>query len=350
MFELENFIGRDIAILLVSIIAFISLDFFVRLKTKNQQDCFFYRLYLSIINPIRILFFATIFYFLAKFLGYNLENYQYVYHIFDICMILGITWLAVRLVQFVGNQLLRQFNTNVKDNLHARAAHTQIAVIRRLIISLIIILGIAAILMSFDQIRSLGVSLLASAGVAGIVLGLAAQKTLGNFFTGLQIAITQPIRLDDSVVVEGEWGWIEEINLTYVVVKLWDLRRLVLPIQYFVDNPFQNWTRESAEIIGSVFLKLDYSMPIEPIRNHLEEILEDNDLWNKNVKVVQVTESGDREMEIRILVSAINAPTAWDLRCDVREKMITFIQENYPDKLPRYRTDIALSKKESEFL
>jgi small-conductance mechanosensitive channel len=328
--------------LLGVVAAFYAATLFIKRRVKNRNDRFFYRFYQAVIAPVQILFLVTVVYLLSRQFDYAIEDNVWLHKAYVIAIIVAVTWLLIKLVQFASNRVLRRFDTSVKDNLQARSVHTQINVIRRLIISLIIILAIAAILMTFEQIRSLGVSLLASAGVAGIVLGLAAQKTLGNFFTGLQIAITQPIRLDDSVVVEGEWGWIEEINLTYVVVKLWDLRRLVLPIQYFVDNPFQNWTRKSAEIIGSVFLRLDYTMPIEPIREELDRILEGNDLWNGNVKVVQVTDSGQREMEVRVLVSANDAPTAWDLRCNVRERLITFIQQNYEDKLPRYRSDITL--------
>lgn len=323
-----------------AILIFFILDRIVKRKADEKSDNFFRHFYRAVIQPVKTIFFITIIYFGFKQLGLNIHDNYWLNKVYVILIISALAWLASKLVQFVSGRILRRFDMTVVDNLQARAVYTQIDVIRRLALSVIVILAIGAVLMSFEEIRSLGVSLIASAGVAGIVLGLAAQKTLGNFFTGIQIAITQPIRIDDSVVVEGEWGWIEEINLTYVVVKLWDLRRLVLPISYFVEKPFQNWTRKSAEIIGSVYLYLDYTMPIEPIRQELDRILEDNKLWNNKTKVVQVTDSKEKTMEVRILVSASNAPTAWDLRCFVREKMVSFIQENYPDKLPRMRADV----------
>lgn len=252
------------------------------------------------------------------------------------------TWLAIQSVGLASAIVLRRFNLEARDNLNARMMHTQVRVIRRLVSAIILLLGIAAALMVFDQIRALGVSLLASAGVAGVVLGFAAQKTIGNFFTGLQIAITQPIRIDDAVVVEGEWGWIEEINLTYVVVKIWDQRRLILPISYFVEKPFQNWTRTTADILGTVVLYLDYTVPLEAVRDELDGILAQTDLWDGKVKSVQVTETTERTMVVRILVSASDSPSAWDLRCLVRERMIAFIRDNHPGSLPRLRSDLPL--------
>lgn len=328
-----------IGLFVFAIVIFFILDRIFKRKADEKKDNFLRHFYRATKKPLQALFFITLIYFAMRQVGLNIQDHYWLNKAYAISTVLIIAWLAIQLVQFGGARVLRRFDMTVVDNLQARAVYTQIDVIRRLAISVIIIVAIGAVLMSFEEIKSLGVSLLASAGVAGIVLGLAAQKTIGNFFTGIQIAITQPIRIDDSVVVEGEWGWIEEINLTYVVVKLWDLRRLVLPISYFVEKPFQNWTRQTAEIIGSVFFYLDYTMPIEPIRQELDRILETTNLWNKKTKVVQVTDSKERTMEIRILVSANNAPIAWDLRCFVREKMLEFIQENYSDKLPRTREE-----------
>jgi small-conductance mechanosensitive channel len=190
------------------------------------------------------------------------------------------------------------------------------------------------------------VGLFASAGVAGIIIGFSAQKAIGTLIAGIQIAFAQPFRLDDAVVVEGEWGWIEEINLTYVVVRIWDQRRLVLPTTYFLEKPFQNWTRTSADIIGSVFLYTDYTISFDALREELDRILAVTPLWDKKVKVLQVTDSKELTVEIRILVSAKNSPTAWDLRVHVREKMIEFIQKNYPDALPKSRVVLDQLKKD----
>lgn len=205
---------------------------------------------------------------------------------------------------------------------------------------IIVMLAVAAMLMTFEGIEQLGKGLLASAGIAGVVIGFAAQRTLGTFVAGMQIAFTQPIRVDDVVIVEGEWGRIEEITLTYVVVKIWDLRRLILPINYFIEKPFQNWTRVSADILGTVFLYVDYTVPLEAIRQELTRLLKDHKLWDGKVNVVQVTNATERTVEVRLLVSAKDAGSAWDLRCDLREKMIDFLQREYPDALPRIRAEL----------
>jgi small-conductance mechanosensitive channel len=194
----------------------------------------------------------------------------------------------------------------------------------------------------FDSVRALGRSILASAGVAGIIIGIAAQRTLATLLAGVQIAFTQPIRLDDVVIVEGEWGRVEEITLTYVVVAIWDLRRMVLPITYFIEKPFQNWTRASADLLGSVFLYMDYSVPIAPLRAELDRILEGSKLWDRKVKVLQVTDAKEHTIELRILVSAADSSIAWDLRCDVREKMVDFLQRNFPDALPHSRATLQI--------
>jgi hypothetical protein len=254
--------------------------------------------------------------------------------------ILLIYWLALCGIDIVTASVSRRYDITVKDNLKARRVHTQITLARRLATFLLVLLTLAAIFLLFDELRGLGVSLLASAGVAGIVIGFAAQKTLGNLLAGIQIALTQPIRLEDAVVVEGEWGWIEEITLTYVVVRLWDLRRLVLPISYFIEKPFQNWTRTSASLIGTVELYTDYSVPVEALRAHLTDLLARTDLWDGQVQVVQLTEAHPQVVKIRILVSAADSPTAFDLRCYVRENMIAFLSTHYPEALPKTRARI----------
>ena len=193
--------------------------------------------------------------------------------------------------------------------------------------------------MTFPAARQYGVSLLASAGVAGIVLGLALQPVLKNLFAGIQLAITQPIRIDDALLVEGEWGKVEEITSTYVVVRLWDWRRLILPLGYFIEKPFQNWTREGAALIGTVMIYLDYSVPVEEIRRKVEEIARGSRLWDGQVVNIAVTDFRENVMEVRILVSAADAGRAFDLRCEVREKLIDFIQRNYPSGLPRVRAE-----------
>lgn len=246
-------------------------------------------------------------------------------------------WLAIRGVGIVREIMINAFDVTVQDNLRARKAHTQIRVVEQILDTVIFVLTLAAVLMTFDQLRHLGASLLASAGVLGIILGFAAQKTIATLFAGIQIAITQPIRVDDVVIVEEEWGWIEEITLTYVVVKIWDLRRLVVPITLFLEKPFQNWTRVSADILGSIFIYADYTTPFDALREELRRICEGSEFWDGKVCGLQVTNAAATNVEIRALISARNSPHAWNLRCLVREKMIVFLQENYPECLPRTR-------------
>jgi small-conductance mechanosensitive channel len=195
-------------------------------------------------------------------------------------------------------------------------------------------------LMVFDSARQFGASILASAGIAGIIVGFAAQRSIATLLAGSQIAMTQPIRVDDVVIVENEWGRIEEITLTYVVVRIWDLRRLVLPITYFIERPFQNWTRSSADILGTVFLHADYSVPLDALRTELTRILSTSRFWDGKVNVLQVTDAREHTLEIRALASAADASLAWDLRCEVREKLIQFLQRNYPDSQPRLRASV----------
>ncbi|MDE0559428.1 mechanosensitive ion channel [Algoriphagus sp. NF] len=266
-------------------------------------------------------------------------------HINTILIILGFTWCLLVLTGILKRVFLKQFDISQENNLRARKVYTQLNILQKIVNFIIIILGIGLILVSFEPIRKIGVGLFASAGVAGIIIGFSAQKAIGTLVAGIQIAFAQPFRLDDAVVVEGEWGWIEEINLTYVVVRIWDQRRLVLPTTYFLEKPFQNWTRTSADIIGSVFLYTDYSVPFDALREELDRILENTPLWDKKVKVLQVTDAKERTVESRILVSAKNSPTAWDLRVHVREKMIEFLQKNYPAALPRTRVVLEENKK-----
>jgi small-conductance mechanosensitive channel len=264
----------------------------------------------------------------------------YVERPLGIAVIASLAWLLVRFSSVVEEVLDHRFNVQVQDNLLARKARTQIDILHRVVVFVVIVVAFAASLMLFDKVRQFGTSILASAGIAGIIVGLAAQRSLGNVLAGLQLAFSQPFRIDDVVIVEGEWGRIEEITLTYAVVKIWDERRLVLPISYFIEKPFQNWTRVSAELLGTVFLYVDYTVPVEPIRQRLKEILDGTQLWDRRVWNVQVTNASERTVELRALVSARDSSDAWDLRCLVREKLIQFLQERYPDGLPRVRAQL----------
>jgi len=261
-------------------------------------------------------------------------------YIVNLWVIASVGWLLAKITRTVRDIVLSRYDINAKDNLEARRIYTQMRVIQRMITAIIIVLTVAFMLMIFPKVRQVGVSLLASAGVFGIVMGFAAQKTLGNFVAGIQIALAQPIRLDDVVIVEGEWGWIEEITLTFVVVRIWDLRRLIVPISHFIEKPFQNWTRSSADILGSVFLHVDYTVPVQAVRDELTRLLESNPHWDKKVNSVQVTEMKEHTVEVRALMSAANSPAAWNLRCEVREGLLRFLQEKYPHAMPRTRVEI----------
>lgn len=258
-------------------------------------------------------------------------------HLVSVALMILTAWLLVRLLRVACEIFLGRYSVTVADNLHARAIHTQIKVFERIVIAVVIVISFGCVLMTFDGVRQLGVSLLASAGIAGIILGLAAQRVLGTLLAGLQLAITQPIRLDDVVIVEGEWGTIEEITLSYVVVRIWDLRRLVVPMTYFMEKPFQNWTRTSADILGTVFLYADSAAPVQPIREELERLLKESPEWDEKVWGLQVTNVTDRSMELRALMGARNAPDAWNLRCRIREALLRFIGKHHPETLPRLR-------------
>jgi small-conductance mechanosensitive channel len=250
---------------------------------------------------------------------------------------MSVGWILIKSVKLGKYLLLKRLNINTSDNLVARKKLTQLTIFENIADTVIVIVTISVVLMTFDGARVIGKSLLTSAGIAGIIIGFAAQKSIGMFLAGIQIAITQPIRLDDVVIVEGEWGRIEEISLTYVVVKIWDERRLMLPVNYFLEKPFQNWTRTSANIIGTVFFYVGYDLPVQSIRDFVPQILKDNPNWDGRVFNVQITNSNELYKEMRILVSSSDASKNWDLRTEVREKVIDFIQANYPDFFAKVR-------------
>lgn len=265
--------------------------------------------------------------------------------LFQILLILSGVWFLIRVTYILQEIVLSRYDLHKDNNMHERKIVTQLTFLKKLVIIAWCIVGLSAILLSFEEGRKFGAGLITSAGIFSIIVGLAAQKTIANLLAGLQIAFTQPIRIDDVVIVEKEWGRIEEINLTYVVVKIWDLRRLVLPITYFVEQPFQNWTRNDASLIGTVFIYTDFRLPLDPLRKKLEAYLQTDPLWDKQVQVVQVTDATEATMLVRALVSARSAPEAFDLRCNVREMLITYIKDNYPDYLPTTRVLMQPSDK-----
>lgn len=270
----------------------------------------------------------------------SLENYTisgYVSHINNILIIISVAWLLIKSTKALFYYLEKKLDLSRSNNLQERKNLTQLKVFHNISNSIIIILAIAFSLMTFTQARTIGVSLLTSAGIVGILIGFAAQKSLGMYLAGIQLAFTQPIRLDDVVIVEGEWGRIEEITLTYVVVKIWDERRLILPVNYFLEKPFQNWTQTESKIMGSVFLYLDYAFPVQVIREILPDMVKDNPDWDGRVCNVQVTNTTERHKEIRVLLSSSDASANWDLRVDIREKLIDYINEHYPNMFSQIR-------------
>ncbi|MCF8714095.1 mechanosensitive ion channel [Joostella atrarenae] len=297
------------------------------------------------ITPI-LLFALSIFFKSGanSFLNFNEETALVIGKLSSILLVISVAWALIVILKVTKSRYLRRYDIKSENNLNARKLYTQFNILERIIIFIIIMIAIAVILMLFESVRKIGLSLFASAGVAGIILGLAAQKVIGTILAGLQIAISQPIRLDDVLVVEGEWGWVEEISLTFVVVRIWDKRRLILPTTYFIEKPFQNWTRNSADILGTVFIYTDYNIPFDKLREELTRLLESTDLWDKKVNVLQVTDNKENYVEIRALMSAKNSPQAWDLRVFIREKLIEYIQNNYPESFPKTRVLV----KESE--
>src|SRR5437660_256066 len=256
---------------------------------------------------------------------------------FGILLIVAFSVLIIRGVNAVQSALMSRHRLDGPDNLSARKVYTQVSVIRKIIVTAVVIIATGSVVMLFEPVRQFGTSILASAGIAGIVIGFAAQKTLGNVLAGIQIALTQPLLIDDIVTVEGEFGQIEEITLTYVTVRTWDLRRLIVPITQLVEKPFQNWSRVSTELLGTVILYLDYQAPMGELRKELKRLVENHPNWDKRVCGLQVTDTKENVIEVRALISGSDPGKLGDLRCEVREGLIDFLVRNYPESLPRSR-------------
>lgn len=270
----------------------------------------------------------------------DLRGLALISRITSLALIVALTWLAMRVVGAFAQAVVRLHPADMSDNLAARRVQTQTGVLARVVIGVVLVIGFGAALMTFPDVRQIGASLLASAGLAGLVAGIAARPVLGNLIAGLQIALAQPLRLDDVVIIEGEWGRIEEITATYVVARLWDQRRLVVPLQWVIEHPFQNWTRREAQLLGTVMLCVDYRVALAPLRAELERVCAAAPEWDERVALLQVVETSDRAMQLRALVSAADASRSWDLRCRVREALIEFLQRHDPDGLPRVRAEL----------
>lgn len=334
-----NFTAIFLMVIVIVVFLFIYLFIYKRLKiftknTENQWDDFMLDIFK--IPLLWLLVWIMIKSFAHLFLK-DLTVFKHLIHANNIVLILSVGWIFMKFVKLGAYLLNKRLDVKASDNLNARRRLTQLTVFQNIADTVIVIVTISVVLMTFDGARAVGTSLLASAGVAGLIIGFAAQKSIGMFLAGIQIAITQPISLDDVVIVEGEWGRIEEITLTYVVVKIWDERRMMLPVTYFLEKPFQNWTRSSADIMGTVFFYVGYDLPVQAIRDFVPEILKDNPNWDGRVFNVQITNTNELYKEMRILVSSSDASKNWDLRTEVREKVIDFIQANYPDCFAKVR-------------
>jgi len=267
-------------------------------------------------------------------------------HAVEVGAIATVGWLLIAVSRFLSHFVEARYHADVAETLLARRIRTQVRVLQRVVNVMILTVTIALMLMTFPSVRHIGASVLASAGIAGLVAGMAARSTFASLIAGLQVALTQPIRLEDSVVVEGEWGWVEEIETTYVVVRLWDLRRLILPLTYFIEKPFQNWTRTTSNLLAYVMVYADYTTPVEEVRQELSRVLKETPLWDGRVCALQVTDLTENTIQMRALMSAADASRAFDLRCYVRERLVHFLQDKYPQCLPTKRGRLAISKEE----
>jgi small-conductance mechanosensitive channel len=342
--QLPDLVFDGILILVSVGMAFILKFFFYRLTSYYHKIEGFSFLKAVIIHLSKPLNFFLPFVFLNAFSNFfrisDLGS-QILNKTIEIGLIISFSYILINLIKVIQDFIISTYNLQKENNLKERKIRTQLQFLRKFLVVFILVLTIAAILFSFDGMRKIGTGLLTSVGVGGIIIGIAAQKSLSNLLAGFQIAFTQPIRIDDVLIVEGEWGKVEEITLTYVVLHIWDERRLILPINYFIEKPFQNWTRTSADLLGTVFIYTDYTLPLEELRNEYDRLIEQHPLWDKKVKVIQVTDSKEHTMEVRVLMSAANSSNAFDLRCDIREGLITFIQKNYPQALPKTRAEVV---------
>ncbi len=323
-------------------------NIFLRINWIKQTDYRFIKTkILRLSRPLNWFLPLILLNFGLKIMTLSPEVFRFWNKTFEILLIIAFATILINIFRILEEYLLYKHDITRSDNLRARKVRTQLIFVRKVIISIIVVVTVSIILLSFPNLRKIGAGLLTGVGISSVIIGFAAQQSLSNFLAGLQIAFTQPIRIDDAVIVEGEWGKIEEITLTYVVVQIWDQRRLILPIKYFIEKPFQNWTRTSSEILGTVFVYADYSIPIDRIREELTRILESNPLWDGRVNVLHTTDLKDRTLELRALMSARNSGDAWELRCYVREHLVKFINLHLSEHLPRIRAELVSDRDQS---
>jgi small-conductance mechanosensitive channel len=318
-------------------------------QIKHKRDFSIFRSFiLRLGKPLSFLLPLVALNIMLPLMKLGAQSYIILDKLFSILLIISVAGILVAIVKVCEDYVINTYDLKKENNLRERKIRTQLQFIRKLVIALIMILTVCAILLTFDTLRRVGQGLLTGVGVSGIIVGFAAQRSLTNLLAGFQIAFTQPIRIEDVLVVEGEWGRVEEITLTYVVLNIWDERRLILPINYFIEKPFQNWTRTNSEILGTAFIYLDYTAPVDEIRKEFFRLLSSNELWDKRVKALQVTSTTENVIEIRALMSASSSSRAFDLRCFIRENLIAFIHKHHSYCLPKTRAEVQKGDVESK--
>ncbi len=333
MDNLKDILLETGSIVIGIVLAFFVYRFFKKRIKRQPHEHVWRKILHRLIVPVGLLFVIT---FISVSLP--LTELPFDTHILiSICYTIVIAWILTIGITSIRMIVMARYDITLSDNLKARKMQTQLVVVERVLTSVVMLIAFAIILLTFPKIRQVGLSLLASAGIAGIIIGFAAQQSLSMFLAGFQIAFTQPIRIDDVVIVENEWGRIEEITLTYVVIKIWDERRLIVPINYFITKPFQNWTRTTTDILGTAFVYVDYGFPVEAMRQELNRVIGELKEWDGKVCNLQVTDIKQNVVELRVLVSSSNSSLSWDLRVKLREKLLTFVQLNYPQYFPNTR-------------
>jgi small-conductance mechanosensitive channel len=337
------------ASVLLGLMLSLILSLIARKKANEKHDLLEYSLFHSVIRrlglPVNIFLPLFLFNLLLPVMRMSPILMHKLSKGVEILLILCFAWILIKVISVVEDYIFNRFDIKKTNNLRERKIRTQLQFIRRFLVGLIILLTVAAILLSFSSLRKIGAGLLTGVGLSGIIIGFAAQRSISNLLAGFQIAFTQPIRIDDAIVAEGEWGTVEEITLTYVVLKLWDERRLILPINYFIERPFQNWTRTNAELLGTVLLFTDYNLPLAPIREELTRLLTESKFWDGRVNALHVTEATENTVQIRALMSARNSGDIFELRCFVRENLIKFINDRFGGSLPAKRMVVSLEEK-----
>ncbi|MCO1599632.1 mechanosensitive ion channel family protein [Micromonospora sp. RHAY321] len=342
---MQSYLGTAVAALVAAAVALFLVEVVHRVTRRlGQRSLLMTELTDHAHRPFQVAATVLAVQFAARFsTGYAVgEGWRrLLLHLLILGVIATTAWLVAALLVVVEDTALARFRVDVPDNRHARRVRTQVVMLRRLTIAVIVILTVGVMLMTFPSVRGIGAGVLTSAGVVGVVAALAAQSLLGNVFAGLQLAFSDAVRLDDVVVVEGEWGRIEELTLSYVVVQIWDDRRLILPTSYFTSKPFQNWTRTEAAVLGTAEFDVDWAVPVQAMREELRRLVESTELWDGRVCVLQVTDATGGTVRVRALVSAADAGSLWDLRCLVREHLVAWIRESRPTAMPRMRTELG---------